>query len=306
MADVTPFHVPLTDVLSIDRHRTDLGDIAGLATSMGKIGLLQPIVVTPDMRLVAGERRLAAARSLGWTQIEAKVVDNLTDTGALLRAEADENTYRKALTPTEAESIARARQEQLAPLAEQAKAQAIKERDGQGRAVSTGAKLTPVADRKTRQIAADGTGYSASTLHKVREVKELASDETTPEPVREAAQSALANMDRSGKVDGEYKRVKLAEQAAEAKAVTDYLSADASLQLLSWNRNFLKAICRMAELLRFPPQDAAEKATHENLTELREALTQLTHYVERVEALRPKSLRLVTADTPEPQPPDAR
>src|SRR5216110_3118692 len=87
------------------RHRQDMGDLAGLAESMTEVGQLQPVVITPEMRLVAGARRLEAAQSLGWVEIEAYVVSNLTDAAGLLRAEADENTQRKAFTPTEAADI---------------------------------------------------------------------------------------------------------------------------------------------------------------------------------------------------------
>ncbi|MGI8578426.1 MAG: ParB N-terminal domain-containing protein [Nocardioidaceae bacterium] len=87
------------------RHRYDLGDIAGLAQSMQDLGQLQPIAVTPDGSLVAGERRIAAARSLGWTQVKVHVVADLHDAAALLRAERDENTCRKALLPTEEHAL---------------------------------------------------------------------------------------------------------------------------------------------------------------------------------------------------------
>jgi ParB-like chromosome segregation protein Spo0J len=69
----------ITDIAVVDRHRTDLGDVAGLADSMRDVGQQQPITITSDMRLVAHERRLAAAKKLGWTTIEAKVVDGLAD-----------------------------------------------------------------------------------------------------------------------------------------------------------------------------------------------------------------------------------
>lgn len=44
------------------RHRRDLGDIAGLATSIAKIGLLNPITVDENGRLPARARRLAACK----------------------------------------------------------------------------------------------------------------------------------------------------------------------------------------------------------------------------------------------------
>jgi hypothetical protein len=50
-----------------------------LAASMADKGLLHPVVIRKDFVLVAGERRIAAAKSLGWTDIRASVVDNLED-----------------------------------------------------------------------------------------------------------------------------------------------------------------------------------------------------------------------------------
>jgi len=50
--------------------------LSELAESMGNVGLLQPILVVEDedeYRLVAGSRRLAAAKLLGWEKIPAQV-----------------------------------------------------------------------------------------------------------------------------------------------------------------------------------------------------------------------------------------
>ena len=59
----------------VGRHRRDLGDLESLAASIKEHGLLNPITVTPAGRLLAGERRLAAARMLGWTMIQACTVE---------------------------------------------------------------------------------------------------------------------------------------------------------------------------------------------------------------------------------------
>ena len=40
------------------RYRKDLGDIEGLAQSINEVGLLHPVVITADGRLIAGQRRL--------------------------------------------------------------------------------------------------------------------------------------------------------------------------------------------------------------------------------------------------------
>jgi ParB family chromosome partitioning protein len=57
--------------ISDERIRRDMGDIKGLAQNIAIVGLLQPIVVTADGLLVAGARRLAAVKELGWTEIPA-------------------------------------------------------------------------------------------------------------------------------------------------------------------------------------------------------------------------------------------
>jgi ParB family chromosome partitioning protein len=56
------------------RHRQDMGDIAGLASSIEDIGLLNPITVDENGLLLAGARRLAACKQLGWKNIPVFVV----------------------------------------------------------------------------------------------------------------------------------------------------------------------------------------------------------------------------------------
>ena len=84
------------------RHRQHIGDLRSLAASIGKVGLLDPIVVDGDGRLVAGARRIAAVRSLGWRDVPVRVVRNLSDAANALRAERDENTERQEFRPSEA------------------------------------------------------------------------------------------------------------------------------------------------------------------------------------------------------------
>ena len=65
----------ISDIVVGTRHRKDMDDVAGLAASMKELGLLHPIVVRPDGALVAGERRLRAAKLLGWTEIPVNIID---------------------------------------------------------------------------------------------------------------------------------------------------------------------------------------------------------------------------------------
>jgi ParB/RepB/Spo0J family partition protein len=95
---------PINRIVVGIRHRRDMGDLTGLAASMADLGLLHPIVVRPDGVLVAGERRLHAAKSLGWTEIAVTVVD----LNEIARGEFAENAVRKDFTLSEAVAIKRA------------------------------------------------------------------------------------------------------------------------------------------------------------------------------------------------------
>src|SRR5262249_3880542 len=95
---------PISSIHIGKRHRKDMGDVDALARSMADLGLLQPIVIRPDDRLIAGYRRLAAARLLGWTDIPVTVVD----LDSVVRGEFAENAVRKDFTLSEAVAIKRA------------------------------------------------------------------------------------------------------------------------------------------------------------------------------------------------------
>jgi ParB family chromosome partitioning protein len=82
------------------RVRKNLGDVTALAESLRKHGLLNPIVVNAHNELVAGHRRLEAARKLGWARIPARVVTE-GDEADMVEMEIDENTQRKDLTSDE-------------------------------------------------------------------------------------------------------------------------------------------------------------------------------------------------------------
>ncbi len=92
--------IAVGDVLIRKRIRKNLGDLTLLMDSMRRHGLLNPIVITRDRELVAGHRRLEAARRLGWQRITASIIDTDQET-ALLEVEIDENTQRKNLSTDE-------------------------------------------------------------------------------------------------------------------------------------------------------------------------------------------------------------
>lgn len=86
--------------VSKKRIRQDVGDLTTLKKSLKKHGLLNPISVSAKGELVAGFRRLQAAREMGWTEIEANVVNPQNDID-LLEMEMEENIVRKEFSQTE-------------------------------------------------------------------------------------------------------------------------------------------------------------------------------------------------------------
>lgn len=85
------------------RTRFDDDSLAALAESIAEIGLLQPIVVRESETgyvLVAGERRLRAAKRAGLSVIPAVIRAVDDDAGSLIQALV-ENVQREDLTPLE-------------------------------------------------------------------------------------------------------------------------------------------------------------------------------------------------------------
>ncbi|MDR0511538.1 MAG: ParB/RepB/Spo0J family partition protein [Treponema sp.] len=85
--------VPIEDIKVKKRLRKDSGDIAALAESMKRFGQISPILINRKNVLIAGGRRLEAARSLGWRTINAIEVD-VTDELTKLEYELEENVQR--------------------------------------------------------------------------------------------------------------------------------------------------------------------------------------------------------------------
>jgi N6-adenosine-specific RNA methylase IME4 len=86
----------LTDItIKQGRRAVDESKVRELSQSMAEIGLINPITVTQDKTLITGAHRLAAAKLLGWTEIEA-TVSELDGLRAEL-AEIDENLMRNEL-----------------------------------------------------------------------------------------------------------------------------------------------------------------------------------------------------------------
>ena len=93
--------VKIEDIKVKRRIRKDLGDLEPLKDSLRIYGLMNPITLNSKYELVAGERRLQAAKELGWERINAIVLDSSVDKIHQLEMELEENNQRKEFTDEE-------------------------------------------------------------------------------------------------------------------------------------------------------------------------------------------------------------
>jgi N6-adenosine-specific RNA methylase IME4 len=188
-----------------NRYRKNLGNIESLAASIRELGLLHPIVVRPDGRLIAGERRLAACKRLGWKSVPVTYVD----LKEVVRGDFAENAFRKDFLPSEIEAIRRA--------IEPYERAAAKERQGKHCGTAPGlskhsGQVSP-SDGRTRDRIGAFAGISGRSLVKIQAIVEAA--EQQPERFR----PLVAEMDRNGRIDAAYRKLRWMKDEEQRLAV---------------------------------------------------------------------------------------
>lgn len=271
--------VRVADIKVGARARRDLGDIDELKASIIDVGLLHPLVLDQDHSLIAGARRLAAVRKLGWVDVPAHIfnVDDLTR----YSAELQENTARKELTPTEKLALAER-------IEKQARADA-KARQKAGGGIPGSGKLPQPVD-KSRDIAASNVGMSGRTYEKAKAVVQAAKED--PENFGDLP----ALMDAKGKIDPAYNKLMSRKQAAyDAQAAqgptTDARQDAARARLESATADAVLKLRR--GLLKLDPERIANILTDDK--SLQDALRDVGVWSEKYQARRNarKNLKLV-------------
>src|SRR5208337_4107376 len=182
--------LPISQIKIGDRHRKDMGDLRDLAASIEK-GLLQPIGVTPEMDLIWGYRRLLAIRDiLKWQEILCRIVSVVS----IAQSECDENTLRKDFTPSERVAII----ESL-----RGYAHGGDRKSDQGRRCDV--------DLLTVKEAAKRVGFCKDDYFRAKAVVEAAEED----PERFA--NLVERMDRTGRINGAYRVLKIAQEAEKIR-----------------------------------------------------------------------------------------
>ncbi len=195
------------------RHRRDMGDLEGLASSIRERGLLQLPTVTPDGVLVCGARRLAAVKLLGWKTVNVWVRTGLSDKLAALMAERDDNTSLKLYTKAElADLYEELKKEIAADAARRQRATLFHDGRREG-SDGVGNFPTPLDEATTgdsrvqaaRMVGAPG---AYKTLEKITAIRQVAADPARPQELRDQAGEGLAQVEAGGPVDPVFHRLR--------------------------------------------------------------------------------------------------
>ena len=198
--------IPISSISVSGRARKNMGDIKKLADSIERLGLLHPIVITPDNKLIIGGRRIEAFKLLDRSEIPANIAHNLTELQSLLEAERDENTCREDLTPEEAVKLGAMFRPTLKPMVEAAKRNAGKRghEGGRGKKKTHSATCTKGIQDNSKRLAtmeAEAVGMNARTYEKAKKV------------VESKDKKLIDEMNRTKKVNGAFKKLVTSEKA---------------------------------------------------------------------------------------------
>ena len=202
-------------------YRRDLGDVEALAESIGRLGLLTPIVVTSDGLLLCGRRRLAAVQRLGWDSVPVWIPDQVSKNLRVM-ALFDDDALRKPLTPLEQAKLYAEYHELYGA---QARLRYEATRFG-AQGVVGGAESPPPSGEgpadhvKTRIKAALAvTGkQSHQRLEEVLWLDGVAQNQAEDESVRRDAEQALVEIEQDGKVHPRWQRVQCHQNLARLDA----------------------------------------------------------------------------------------
>ena len=195
----------IAEIIVGDRYRKDLGDLEPLKASIADIGLLHPVVIDSERRLLVGGRRLEACKQLGLLTIPAVTAASLADLRQRVMAEKDENVCREPFRPSEMVALGKVIEEFQRPIADAAKAEGVKE-GGKNRHSSGGsspkAKQPRDESKRTSSVAAAACGVDRRTYEKAKAVTQAA--EQSPKKFG----PLVEQMDRTGKVNKAYSELR--------------------------------------------------------------------------------------------------
>jgi ParB family chromosome partitioning protein len=145
-------------------------DVTELEKSIQTLGLIAPLVISPDNVILAGARRYQAMLNLGFTETPVMVIDRNALEKELVSI--DENLVRKDLTKIEVESHLRRAKEiyqELHPEPE------VTQTKTEAEAATTDVKKVVLPAEKFLNMVSEKTGLSPKQIHEAINRDEMAS-----------------------------------------------------------------------------------------------------------------------------------
>ncbi|PDQ34482.1 MAG: hypothetical protein B5766_11180 [Candidatus Lumbricidophila eiseniae] len=246
------FWIPLDEVIvptDQQRRTPSTESVTRLAQSFTDVGMLMPIGVTREKVLIFGNTRLAAAKMLGWEQIETREFISADDPRVRDLMEWDENDARTDLTFEQKLAYKRAVVDPLMKDRAAANKSAAGKRmmgnlvqyslDGgkfppSGRGASE--RQPAAAERelgKSRDLVAHYLAVSGKTMAKYEQLDKWSRDQSLSREVRKVVMAAKERANALGRVDGEYKKARTAiERLMPPTSSADLLATEKELKLL--------------------------------------------------------------------------
>ena len=190
----TPRSVLIADVKIGRRVRRELGDIESLCESIGDVGLLQPITIDTENRLIAGCRRIEAYKKIGHDSIPCFCVSGFSAIVDRLKAERDENICRKDFGLDELHTMGKKLEPYLKKEAQKRQGTRTDKHSG---------KLPESSKSDSRDQIGSAIGISGRQWEKLNEIMESGDEKLIEDAVR------------TGRVNGVHKRLKIKEAAKQ-------------------------------------------------------------------------------------------
>lgn len=171
-------------------------DVTELEKSIQTVGLIAPLVISPDNVILAGARRFQALLNLGYTEAPVMVIDK----GELEREliSIDENLVRKDLNKIEIEGHLRRAKElyqALNPIEEVIESEEVSSKQELDENPEVIIKKTVLPAEKFLNIVAEKTGLSPKQIHEAINRDEMASNK-----VKEARKNGELSLSQTNEI----------------------------------------------------------------------------------------------------------
>jgi ParB-like chromosome segregation protein Spo0J len=285
--------VAIASIIVGERRRQDHGDIAGLAESIARYGLLHPIVIDESSNLVAGGRRLMACQHLALQEVEVRRLGDLSD-AELREIEIEENLQRKDLTSFEVARQLLRKVPAVAPVI----SSKLEEKDGRGRKATHGAPKSDIAQalgvgvaelvraeqhvaavEAHPQLAEEPQSVAIDYAKAVAEQPELVD---SPEPPRQIAEAGRRQ-----------RKAKNLKAAADLRDALETAGADGRVARRAARAKVMQCLREASVLADLDAEWSASALDRTDELEVRTFMARMRAWLDRMEAAMPRPMNVL-------------